>query len=336
MKYPRCTIRGPELGLQNLDWVEVCGVSRRVFLPFPNVSLLSNDFRLIIRMNSKRKARNSSDSSTCGSSPVEKRAREILSSSNSSPERLVVGNSEVVEVVEMPENLESKVDLILARLETMDKKLENINTAVSNLESKFNKLEDRVVKLEDAQSTTRNTFREMEDGLQEFNTRVNEAKATGEKIKELCVNKCKELENKLLYAEVYQRRENLRFYGIEETDGNENSLKVLQSFLERQCGIEPGIEFQRVHRIGNPRRDGSPRAIIARFLRYGDRELIFSNAKKLKDTEYRISADLPKEIVHRRKLQSKKLVEARKAGKTAFFSRAEPDKLFIDGVLNSI
>ena len=85
-----------------------------------------------------------------------------------------------------------------------------------------------------------------------------------------------------------------------------------------------------------PRGDGSPRAIIARFLRYGDRELIFSNANKLKDTEYRISADLPKEIVHRRKLQSKKLVEARKAGKTAFFSRAEPDKLFIDGVLNSI
>ena len=67
----------------------------------------------------------------------------------------------------------------------------------------------------------------------------------------LCVNKCKELENKLLYAEVYQRRENLRFYGIEETDGNENSLMVLQSFLERQCGIElVGIKFQRVHRIG--------------------------------------------------------------------------------------
>ena len=156
-------------------------MSRRVFLPFPNVSLSSNDFRPVIRMNSQRKARKRSDSSTSGSSPVEKRAREILSSSNSSPERLVVGNSEVVEVIEMPENLESKVDLILARLETMDKKLENINTAVSNLESKFNKLEDRVVKLEDAQSTTRNTFREMEDGLQEFNTRVKEAKATGEK-----------------------------------------------------------------------------------------------------------------------------------------------------------
>ena len=108
----------------------------------------------------------------------------------------------------------------------------------------------------------------MEDGLQEFNTRVNEAKATGEKIKELCVNKCKELENKLLYAEVYQRRENLRFYGIEETDGNENSLKVLQSFLERQCGIEPGIEFQRVHRIGNPRRDGLPHSLAVMRIQF--------------------------------------------------------------------
>ena len=103
----------------------------------------------------------------------------------------------------------------------MDKKLEIINTAVSNRSVKFNKLEDRVEKLENAQSTTRNTFREMEDGLQEFNGQVNEAKATGEKIKEHCESKCKELENKLLYAEVYQRRENLRFYGIEETDVDE-------------------------------------------------------------------------------------------------------------------
>ena len=83
----------------------------------------------------------------------------------------------------------------------------------------------------------------MDDGLQELNTQANEAKATDEKIKEQCESKCKELENKLLYTEVYQRRENLRFYGIDETVEDENSLKVLQSFLEQQCGIEPGIEF---------------------------------------------------------------------------------------------
>ena len=179
-------------------------------------------------MNTKRKARKSSDSSTSGNLPAEKRAREIFSSPNS-PERSADVN---LEFVKMPGNLEIKVDLILARLETRNKKLENINIAVSNLKSKFNKLESRVEKLKNAQSTTRNTFREMEDGLQEFNTQVNEATATGEKIKEHCESKCKGFENKLLYAEVYQRRKNLRFYGIEKTDEDKNSLEVLQSFLE--------------------------------------------------------------------------------------------------------
>ena len=39
----------------------------------------------------------------------------------------------------------------------------------------------------------------------------------------------------------------------------------------------------------------------------------------------------PREIVKRRKAQGKKLSEARKAGRRAYFSRAEQDKLFIDG-----
>ena len=205
-------------------------MSRHVFLLLPIASSLNHDLRLLIRMNTKRKARKSTDSSASGNSPAEKRVKEIHSSSNSSPERSAEANSVVFE---MPDNLESKVDLILARLETMDRKLENINTAVSNLESKFNKLEGRVQKHENAQSTTRISFKEMEDGLQEFNTQVNEAKAAGEKVKEHC-------ENKLLYAEVYQRRENLRFYGIEEEE-DENSLNVLKSFLEQQCGVQRDI-----------------------------------------------------------------------------------------------
>ena len=236
----------------------------------------------------------------------------------------------------MSDSFESKLDPILTRLETMDRKLEEINTAVSNLESKFNKLEGRVEKLEDHQSTTRDAVKELQDGLQEFNTQVNEATVAREEAKEICESRYKEFENKLSYAEVYQRRENLR-YGIGEEKEDGDCRNVLKSFLEQQCGVQPdGIEFQRVHRIGKRHEDGSPRAIIARFLRYSDRELVFSKTKLLKDSGYRISADLPEEIVNQRKLQSKKLVDARKAGKIAFFSRAEPDKLFIDGELNPL
>ena len=51
------------------------------------------------------------------------------------------------------------------------------------------------------------------------------------------------------------------------------------------------------------------------------------------NSQFGISVDLPKEIVKRRKEQSKKLIKARKSGKLTFFSRTEPDKLYIDRVL---
>ncbi|KAL9988158.1 hypothetical protein ACROYT_G002566 [Oculina patagonica] len=262
-------------------------------------------------MNPKR-TRESSNSSASGASPVEKRAREF--NSGTSPER----STEVFEM--SADALETKLDLILKRLEIMDNKLEEINTKVSNLETKFNSLEGRVEKLEDAHSTTRTAVQELQNGLQEFNTQVNEATAAREKASEFCENRYKELENKLLYAEVYQRRENLRFYGISEEEEGGDCRMVLNSFLEQQCGVQTmGIEFQRVHRIGKPHDDGSPRAIIARFLRYSDREAVFSKGKSLKDSGYRIAADLPKEIVNRRKLQSKKLVDARKAASNFAF-----------------
>ena len=60
-----------------------------------------------------------------------------------------------------------------------------------------------------------------------------------------------------------------------------------------------------------------------------------SNAKKLKGKRFGISADLPKEIVDRRKNVLPNFFAAKKAGKSAYFSRAEPDKLFIDGRLFS-
>jgi len=140
-----------------------------------------------------------------------------------------------------------------------------------------------------------------------------------------------------LYTEVYQWCENLRFYGIEEKTGaKKDTHSVLQEFFVRVLEIRPGevqkIGFQRVHRVGKTNVDGKPRAIIVRFLRYQDREFIFSKTSLLKDSQFGISADSPKEIA-KRCTEQFKLIEAGKSGKLAFFSRAEPDKLYIDRVL---
>ena len=57
-----------------------------------------------------------------------------------------------------------------------------------------------------------------------------------------------------------------------------------------------------------------------------------SKARKLKGNNFGISADFPKEIMERRKKKMQQFKKAKEDGKPACFSRAGPDKLFIDGV----
>lgn len=54
--------------------------------------------------------------------------------------------------------------------------------------------------------------------------------------------------------------------------------------------------------------------IIARFLRYLDREEVMSNAKKLKGKNFGISADLPKEIMERRRKKMQRFRKAKEEG----------------------
>ncbi|CAH3176996.1 unnamed protein product [Porites lobata] len=86
--------------------------------------------------------------------------------------------------------------------------------------------------------------------------------------------------------EVYQRRGNLRFFGIkEEADTEEDAREVLVGFLKTELGMENAdqIEFQRVHRVGKRvSSNGKPRQITARFLKYPQREEVMSNAGKLR------------------------------------------------------
>ena len=146
-------------------------------------------------------------------------------------------------------------------------------------------------------------------------------------------NRVNQLKDEKLYTEVYNRRENLHFFGIEEEGVQKDTKEVLVNVLTKELGIEgtSDMEFQRVHRLGkqNPS-SGKPRQIIARFLKYPDREEVMANAKKLKGKNYGISADLPKEIMERRRKKMQRFKKAKGEGKTAYFSRREPDKLFID------
>ena len=90
-----------------------------------------------------------------------------------------------------------------------------------------------------------------------------------------------------------------------------------------------------MHRIGKSVR-GKPRPILARFLRYQDRETVLRAGFGLKDTEYMILQDFPQEIIERKRKQMPKLKEAKKGGQKVSFSKSEPDKLFIDSKFISV
>ena len=73
----------------------------------------------------------------------------------------------------------------------------------------------------------------------------------------------------------------------------------MADFLKTELGVEDAdnIEFHRVHRVGKRTSSaGKPRQIIARFLRYPDREEVMSKAKKLNGKNFGISPDLPKKF----------------------------------------
>ena len=116
---------------------------------------------------------------------------------------------------------------------------------------------------------------------------------------------------------------------------SENTKEVLCKFLEEQLKIDrprEKIEFQRVHRLGKPN-PLKARPIIARFLRYSDRELVMEQTRKhlKKNQNLHVFDDIPKELHDLRKEQIVKLKEARQRGHTAYFSKAHPDKLFVNG-----
>ena len=271
----------------------------------------------------KRKNRKSSStSSEKDNRPEDKRSKlELLDEE--------CETDEIHSVLEMAEGVLPKLDMVLRKLEVMESKLDSLESFVRNVDAKVNALNTKVETLESKITGAAKSIEELDKGMAFLNSDV-------ERLKKL-EKDCSALRQEILYMGVYQRRENLRFYGIEEDpEGAEDTRQVLTDFLMSELGIDDAneIEFQRIHRIGPFNQEASkPRQIIARFLRYPDRERVMSNARRLKGKGFGISADLPKEIVDRRKKVLPDFFAAKKAGKSAYFSRTEPDKLFIEGRL---
>lgn len=271
-------------------------------------------------VNTKRKVRvTSSESST--TSLEEKKLRK--SSQNSNEE------DEVFSALQMAENVGEQLKLVLSKLDKLDliqMQLLGINDKISTLETQVDKISK---KQDDLESDTLELSRSVSFLTNEMDQFKKEHVETNEHY----IKEVNQVKKELLYLNSYSRRENLKFFGIPEEDG-ENTLDKLYLFLQSSLELEnvKGIEFQRVHRLGT-KRDGKHRPIIARFLRFPEREMVMRNAFKLKGTAQAIMEDFPKEIIEARRKLIPMLKDAKRQGKRANFSKLMPDKLVINGVI---
>ena len=155
-----------------------------------------------------------------------------------------------------------KLEQVLEKLENLERYVKAVDEEVSNLQAKVDCFQKQNRK-KDQRAGRRIGF--CEHRMRSFKEKFDKLKC-----------EINPLRDEKLYMEVYQRWENLRFLGIKkEADTEEDAREVLIGFLKTELGIENAdqIEFQRVHRVGKRvSSNGKPRQIIARFLKYPQRE----------------------------------------------------------------
>ena len=202
----------------------------------------------------KRKNRGSSNSSierrdSETSSPVDKRTRSVLREDEDNSQNMLVSDK----IQHILEKL-GKLDTLQTLLTKTLAKLEKLVTHVNDLDLRVETLEAKCCGHDKA-------IGEMKASAEFINQQFAQNKVlfndkTSEEFKKQ-KSQIHQLNKELLYLEAYSRRENLIITGIPEAqDATEDTLKVLQNFMEHELNVSDAanIDVQWVHRLGKPMR----------------------------------------------------------------------------------
>ena len=196
----------------------------------------------------------------------------------------------------------ASIDDVISRLDKMTTTLNDVKTQVTTTNEKFDSVTPKINALERDMSAVK---------------------------KEVVA-----LKERTIQLEAYIKCDNLIFGGLTESNPEdcENKVKFLISnSLKLPC---EDMKFVRAHRLGKyvP---GKVRPIIVRFHFFGDRQSVWKARGELKDTNFWVSEDFPKEIQERRRTLKQILSYAiQTKGKENKFLAG--DRLFIDGDMYTV
>ena len=136
------------------------------------------------------------------------------------------------------------------------------------------------------------------------------------------------LHERVIDQEARSRRNNLLFHGLPEGGQEEDCTSVIQNFIRHKLRLDINVDIERAHRLGAKKSDqGKPRPIIAKFLRFQQREKV-RGARTTLPKGLGISEDHPQEI---RDARQQLVPLMRGEGKEAWI--VYPARLIVDGRL---
>ena len=204
---------------------------------------------------------------------------------------------------------------------------ENTPKWVDKLILKIDDIRDRVCEIENVIQTVKETqdrVESLEKNVQSMKSQVNyELQINNEEVVKLQKqnkrqqDEIDQLRDQILIDQSRSMRSNLIFNGIAERQ-NEDTESLIRGFIHDKMGVNNrGIPIERAHRMGGWKQ-GKHRPIVVKFLNFKDKEAIRQAApSKLKNTNFGVNEQFPREIAERRKLLLPIMKEERRNNRRA-------------------
>ncbi|KAL9972514.1 hypothetical protein ACROYT_G018836 [Oculina patagonica] len=157
----------------------------------------------------KRKVRSPSD--VYANIPEEKRTRDHTESEYSERRDEALGRPRA-----MAAEIATKMDLVLSKLDNIESRLNSVCSSVANIEEALTNIEKDVADLKVKTEGNKTNVSQLKERVDFNEGDIAEAKRDAAAVK----LEAEKLKMNLLYFETYNRRENLKFFGIEENTSN--------------------------------------------------------------------------------------------------------------------
>lgn len=209
-------------------------------------------------------------------SPVKTRSTKVSDKSKltKTPGQLTLSDSAISQPDSMQSSIQAAVEAALANVTVISKLVELVASKVSQA------VNDNIQSsLQQALADIRSLGEDLKSLADDYNNH-----------KEFSLQRLDELEQ-------YQRRNNLRVYGVVEKKGEDTDALLIDIF-KNKLNVDVSLsDIDRSHRVGvvkAPGEDGKikHRPIIIKFVSYRIRRQVFDNKKKLKGSSISIREDL--------------------------------------------